>query len=296
MVPLDIMMPYYGRIDHFQEAVRSVLAQTSPGWRLTIVDDVYPDLSAGEWARSIDDDRVRYLRNSENLRPSRNYDKCVGLADSEFMVLMGCDDIMRPRYVEHVTALLDAHPDVDIVQPGVGVIDGDGTPSRPLADRVKDLYRFPGTGPRVYSGEPLARSLLRGNWTYFPSLTWRRTRLAEFGFRADLDVVQDLAMLMEITMAGGSLLLDDDPVFSYRRHATSVSAVTGFDGSKFAQERALFRDSAARCDALGWHRAAGAARRHVSSRLNALSELPRALRSGDSDSRRALARHVVGGP
>ena len=49
---LDIMMPFYGRIDHFKLAVQSVLDQTSPDWRLVIVDDVYPDLSAGEWARS----------------------------------------------------------------------------------------------------------------------------------------------------------------------------------------------------------------------------------------------------
>lgn len=290
----DIAMPFYGRIDHFQVAVRSVLAQEDGDWRLTIVDDVYPDLSAGEWAVSLGDPRIRYLRNEENLRPSRNYNKSVQLVDGEFLQLMGCDDVMDPGYVGRIRALIAAHPDVDVIQPGVRVIDENGEPSHPLADRVKALYRFGGHGPRVFGGERLARSLLRGNWTYFPSLVWRRSRLLD-GFRVDLDVVQDLAKLLEITFDDGTLLLDDEVVFAYRRHSTSVSAVTGPDGSKFAQERTLFREAADACEARGWSRAARAARWHLTSRLNAITELPAAHRAGNRDGVRALRRHAFGG-
>ena len=41
-------MPFYGSFDHFREAVLSVLGQSDPLWRLTIVDDVYPELAPGE--------------------------------------------------------------------------------------------------------------------------------------------------------------------------------------------------------------------------------------------------------
>ena len=145
------------------------------------------------------------------------------------------------------------------------------------------------------SGEELALGLLRGNWTYFPSLCWRVTELAAHGFRLDLDVVQDLAMLLDITMNGGSLVVDEDVVFSYRRHSGSVSAKTGPDGSKFAQERQLFRDADRAMRALGWNRAARAARVHLSSRLNALNEVPKAVRARSLDGGKALARHVFGG-
>src|SRR5690606_38550626 len=117
-----------------------------------------------------------------NLRPSRNYNKCIGIAESDFIVLMGCDDLMKPGYVARVLDLIDRHPDVDIIQPGVDVVDENGAPSRPLADRVKSVYRFRDDHEAVYRGEELARSLLRGNWTYFPSLVWRRERLTA-GFR-----------------------------------------------------------------------------------------------------------------
>jgi len=176
------MMPFYGRFDHFKAAVESVLAQTDPDWRLVIVDDVYPDLAPGEWAKSLGDPRVTYIRNEQNLRPSKNYRKCVSLMQTEFAVLMGCDDIMLPNYVRRVHELIEQFPDADIVQPGVQVIDGEGTVYRPLGDRVKALYRFRGTGARRYAGERLATSLLRGNWTYFPSLVWRVEQLKQHGY------------------------------------------------------------------------------------------------------------------
>jgi hypothetical protein len=289
------MMPFYGRFDHFRSAVDSVLAQTNADWRLAILDDVYPDPAPGEWAGQIDDPRVRYLRNNVNLRPSRNYNKAVGIATNEFVQIMGCDDIMLPNYVQRVHELVAEFPDADIVQPGVGTIDENGESSRPLADWVKALYRPGGSGPRQYRGEQLAVSLLRGNWTYFPSLVWRRERLLG-GFRTDLDVVQDLAMLFDIVATGGNLVLDDRVVFSYRRHGTSVSAVTGYDGSKFIQENTLFTEAASSSRALGWPKAARVARAHVSSRLNAASELPGAVRSRNRQGMSTLVRHVLGMP
>jgi len=286
-------MPFYGRFDHFVTAVESVLAQTDPDWRLVIIDDVYPDLAPGQWAAAIDDPRVTYLRNETNLRPSRNYNKAITLAQSEFTVIMGCDDVMLPGYVARVNELIRQFPDASIIQPGVSIIDENGAPSHPLPDRVKERYRFGGTGARQYSGETLATSLLRGNWTYFPSLVWRTSELAG-GFRTDLDVVQDLAKLLEITMRGGSLVLDDTVVFTYRRHSTSVSAVTGPDGSKFRQERTLFREVERASRERGWTKAARAAHNHLTSRLNALTELPGAILKGNAVGRSTLTRHILG--
>jgi glycosyltransferase involved in cell wall biosynthesis len=292
-VTLDIMMPFYGRFDHFREAVQSVLAQHDPDWRLVIVDDVYPDPAPGEWAAAIGDPRVHYRRNATNLGVGGNFRECVRLIEAERAVLMGCDDRMHPGYVGRMRELAAAHPDASIIQPGVDVIDSDGAVHRPLADRVKDLLRFSGNGPRAYRGEPLAASLLRGNWAYFPSIAWRTDELRRFGFRPGYEVVQDLDLMLEIVMAGGSLLLDDEVVFSYRRHAGSVSALTGPDGAKFAEERRLFDETAERMRALGWPKAARAARHHLTSRLNALSELPAALRAHDPAGRRALLRHAL---
>ena len=62
-----------------------------------------------------------------------------------------------------------AHPDVAYLQPGVRVIDDHGAEHRPLGDRIKAHYRPDVDSPREIGGEELTRSLLRGNWMYFPA-------------------------------------------------------------------------------------------------------------------------------
>lgn len=290
----DIMMPFYGRVDHFKAAVASVLAQSDPEWRLVVVDDVYPDLSAGQWLVGLGDPRITYVRNETNLRPSRNYRKCVELMTSEFSMLMGCDDVMLPGFLSRVKQLIAEHPDASVVQVGVQPIDATGRRHVPMSDRVKAWVRPRGPYPRVLQGEELASSLLRGNWSYFPSVVWRVSELRSPGFRTDLDVVQDLEMLLRITERGGVLVLDDEVQFQYRRHGQSYSAITGPDGSKFDQERAVFAEAARAMTSLGWHRAARIARIHLTSRLHALTELPASLKARNRQGMRALARHAFG--
>lgn len=286
-------MPFWGDPGHFREAVESVIAQDDSAWRLLVVDDVYPDTAPGEWVSSLGDSRISYVRNEANLGPSRNYDKAVGLVSGEFVVIMGCDDRMRPGYVRQVKQLIATHPDADIIQPGVQVINEHGEHSAPLPDRIKRALAPKTRGTLRLSGERAAVSLLHGNWTYFPSLVWRRTRIAG-GFRPDLNVVQDLAKILEIIFDGGSLVVDDEAVFEYRRHSASVSSRTAVDGSKYGQELRLFREIAIESDARGWRKAARAARLHWTSRLSALASVPSAIKAKHTQGRRALLRHAFG--
>jgi glycosyltransferase involved in cell wall biosynthesis len=289
------MLPFWGSFEHFREAVESVLAQTDPDWKLTVVDDVYPDLAPGEWLQGLGDPRIDYIRNEVNLGVSRNYVKCVGLMQGEYSMLFGCDDVMLPGYLARVKELLTRHPGAAVIQPGVEVIDGDGVVSEPLVDRVKNRSRLSGAGARVYSGEVLAHSLLRGNWTYFPALVWKVELLRTYGFNQKLDVVQDLIMLLDIIEGGGEFVLDDQVVFRYRRHQQSVSSATATDGSRFKQERELFDAEVKRFEAIGWRRAARAARWHTLSRLNALTRIPLAVRQGNGKGVKALLTHAAGG-
>lgn len=293
---LTIVMPFYGRPDHFKLAVESILAQTDPHWSLIVIDDQYPDRNPGVWVESLADSRITYIRNPQNLMPSRNFNKGVELTPTTFLTIVGCDDVMLPTYVERVRDLIQRYPEVDVIQPGVEVIDEDGRAYVPLADRIKRAVSFRVKRPTLFSGQPLATSLLRGNWTYFPSLVWRRDTVKAIGFRTDLNIVQDLSMLTSIAMNGGVLLVDNEVVFQYRRHSASLSAVTGPNGRKFREERAFFFETATKLRAQGWTRAARVASRHVMSRLHALSDLPNAFRARNAEGRSTLARHIFGRP
>jgi glycosyltransferase involved in cell wall biosynthesis len=294
---VDVMLPHYGRLDLVQATVRSVLAQDDPNWRLTVVDDTgeSADDALAEWCAGLADDRVRYHRNPRNLGINRNFQQCVDLVEHDLAVLIGNDDLMLPGYVGTVRRAHAAHPEVAIIQPGVEVVDAEGAPARSIVDLSKRWVYAPRVAePTVLAGQELAVSLLRGNWLYFPSICWRSEPLRRTGFREGLDVVQDLALVLDLVLDGESLLVEPTTCFRYRRHDASVSSAHAADGRRFAEERAFFLESADRMAARGWPRAARAARRHLSSRLNALTRLPTAARHGGLGGVRTLARHAFG--
>lgn len=291
---IDIMLPYYGSADHFRRAVRSVLEQEDQDWRLVIIDDANPDPEPGRWAAALEDPRIHYRRHERNLGINATFQECLDDSRAEWLTVFGCDDVMRPRYLARIRELVTAHPEARIVQPGTAVIDADGAPVRTLVDTAKALYRPRGRRPLLLDGDALAASITRGNWMVFPSLAWHGPTVRRLGFRPGYRVVQDLALALDVCRAGGALLLDDELVFDYRRHAASVSSSGAVDGSRFTEERRFFRELAVDFRQRGWRRAAGAARLHLSSRINAATRIPTAVLRRDLPGARSLLRHAVG--
>ncbi len=293
MSRFEILLPYYGDVALMQDAVRSVLAQDGDDWRLTVVDDGR-EPGVPEWFEQLADPRVRYLRNEHNLGVTGNFNRCVELAEYEYLVLMGCDDLMRPNYLQVVRAAADREPTAAMIQPGVQVIGTDGLPFDTLGDRTKrKLYAPKGPGRALLGGEELATSLLRGNWLYFPSICWRTESIKRFGFRTDLGVIQDLALVVDLLVAGETLATTPEVCFSYRRHAESESSAKAYTGHRFEEAKRFFVETADRLDRHGWPRAAKVSRLHLSSRLHALTLLPGAARKAGRPGVSAMLRHAT---
>ncbi|WP_075204312.1 glycosyltransferase family 2 protein [Haematomicrobium sanguinis] len=280
---IDIMMPFYGDVAYAKRAVDSVLAQTSSDFHLTILDDAYPDPAARELFSRIasQNESVTYHRHAENVGILANFQQALDHAQRDWIVIMGGDDVMKPNYVEKVLELA-AGTEASIIQPGVEVIDSEGNLAAPLGDRIKARLRtqaLKSSGTSVLSGENLATSLMSGNWLYFPSLAWRRTAMQGHRFREGFEIVQDLALTMDVVLGGGSLQVGNDVVFQYRRHGESVSSVQAADLRRYAEESNYFRTMATTFAERGWKRAARAARLHWTSRVALLSKLPAMVKS-----------------
>ena len=294
MVSVDILLPYYGDEELMHQAVLSVIGQDRQDWRLLVLDDAYPHADPGAWFTSLADPRIHYRRNVRNLGANRNFQKALDLAEAPVVVIMGADDVMLPSYLDEVLGLLDRYPQAAVVQPAVSIIDGEGRRVSTVADTVKGWTVPHGKQPVLLTGERTAASLLHAGWHYFPSLAWRLESIQDIGFQPEYDVVQDLALLMDVAAEGGSIVVSTGTsVFRYRRHSASDSSVRATDGRRFDEERQFFRNQAERFAARGWNRAAGAARMHWTSRLHALLLLLRSLPGTTRADVRTLGRHVL---
>jgi glycosyltransferase involved in cell wall biosynthesis len=290
---IDVLLPFYGDPALMRATVGSVLQQTRTDLRLVVVDDGYPDPSVQEWFAALDDPRVEYHRNEVNLGANRNYTRALELARSEHVVVMGADDLMLPGYLAVVEDALERFPAAAIVQCGVRVIDEHGTVVHPMVDRVKTWLTPRASEPIALSGQDAMVSILRGNWTYFPSLCWRLDRVREIGFRPEFHVVQDMGLVMDVLIGGGELVVAPDDAFRYRRHAGSDSAVKTLTGSRFDEEQRYFSTIAEELAARGLTRAARAARAHLTSRLHAAALVPQAARTRDLAAVPRLLRHAL---
>ncbi|WP_194924363.1 glycosyltransferase [Catenulispora pinisilvae] len=290
---IEFLVPYYGSPEYLHQTIASVRALEDTDWRLTIVEDAFPDGPAVEsTVLALGDDRIRYLRNEQNLGNNANTYRCIELARGDWFAMPGADDLVNPNYGRAVADLIRRHPNAAMVQPAVEVIDEDGQPHFPLPDKIKRLTR-PGHDEVVLKGDTGAASLLRSNWLYTPASCYRREHLQKVHYRADIDAAHDLAFIVDVLMAGGEIAVGTEVAFRYRRHGTSHSSAFARSGRRFEQERKYFEDIQIELAALGWKTAERAARRRLLSRLNALSQLPGAALARDGGAAKAMLRHGV---
>jgi glycosyltransferase involved in cell wall biosynthesis len=283
---IDVLFPYYGDVGMMKKAVNSILSQSYPNWRLLAFDDGYPSDEPERFFKSIIQkdtklngfQRIFYEKNAKNLGANGNYKKALGKATSKYYVMMGADDLMHKDFLQKFIDTLSKVGDVDIYQPTVDVIDENDNKYLPLSDRIKRSLQPKKSG--VYGGEHLAKSLMHGAWHYFPSMVWKTTSAKKVGFNKDYDVVQDVCMILDIVQNGGNLYFDKGAYsFSYRRHSQSDSSVKAVNGYRFDEELNFFRYKASQFKKLGWNGAKLAARLHITSRLNALLSIPKAIKN-----------------
>lgn len=271
---LDIALPFYGDVEFMKQTVQSILNQTDPNWRLVVVDDGYPDDTIPNWFANLNDQRIEYQRNEDNLGANGNFQKCLGLLSAEYCLVMGADDLLEPNFIERINKLIATHPGISMIHPGVKVIDEKNELISTRSDQVKKSIRESQSNSKVLSGEPLARSLMKGNWMYFPAIVWKTKTIQEIGFRPGFQVCQDLGLAMDLIMQGGEMALIDDEIFRYRRHQESDSSIKAFNGERFNDEKHFFKVMTKDLRRIGWKSAARAAKIHSTSRLHAASLIP----------------------
>jgi glycosyltransferase involved in cell wall biosynthesis len=280
LVKFDIVLPFFGDVAFLKEAVASVIAQTDSNWHLLVVDDGYPDENLPTWFAGLNDSRISYLRNDKNLGANGNFQKCLSLVTGEFCVVMGADDILETEFIEVVTNTFLKYPEAAIIHPGVKIVDEENNEISTRSDSIKFKIRNSLESDQILVGEDLATSLMKGNWMYFPAITWRTKIIQNIGFRPGFNVCQDLGLAIDVIMQGGKMVLVNDELFRYRRHMASDSSVKAVNGERFIDERNFFKVMNTDLKSLGWNKAARAAKLHSTSRLHAASLIPECIRRG----------------
>lgn len=113
---------------YLEEAISSIVGQTSPDWELVVVDDCSPE-PLKEIVDSFNDPRIRYVRNEKNLGGQnlvRQWNHCISFATGDYIVLAADDDLYRPTFCAECIRLANQYPEADLIHSSVEQIDEEG--------------------------------------------------------------------------------------------------------------------------------------------------------------------------
>jgi glycosyltransferase involved in cell wall biosynthesis len=102
---VSIVLPTYNRAQLLPFAIQSVLDQSYSNLELIIVDDNSPD-NTGEVVKSFDDARIRYVRNSPNLKLPRALNRGFSSAQGEYLTWTSDDNLYRPEAIARMVGRL----------------------------------------------------------------------------------------------------------------------------------------------------------------------------------------------
>lgn len=152
---VTVAMPVYNAGKYLRLAVLSIVRQTFTNWELLIIDDGSTD-NAVQNIMDINDARIRIIQDGDNRGLAARLNEAADLARGRYFARMDQDDVSYPERFARQIAVLQNHPELDLVATRAITIDEN--------DQAIGLF------PCAISHEEICARPWRG--FYFPHPTW----------------------------------------------------------------------------------------------------------------------------
>lgn len=169
-VKLTVALITFNRAgSYLREAIAAIRRQTYTDFEFLILDGGSTDETA-EVVLSVDDPRIRYVRNAVGTSMNFNNHAAHHIATGWRVIGTHDDDVMEPTMLAEQMALMDEHPEVKLVWTNVRRIDPQGREIDPGAHFSGEARIFP-------PGEFIESFLYERLWPW-PSTVMFERRLA----------------------------------------------------------------------------------------------------------------------
>jgi glycosyltransferase involved in cell wall biosynthesis len=236
MASVTVCLPTYNAGTYLDESLRSAVEQTHRDIEVLVVDNCSTDgTQEMVTAWESQDARIRYVRNSSNLGMVRNFNRCLELADGEYIKFLCADDLLAPACVERMLAAIQARPDAALVASARRLIGPDG-------ENIGEVRYV--SEPELRKGrQALSYCFHRRNIVGEPTAALFRKADARRGFDVSYLQAFDVEMWLRL-LESGDLLLLPEALCSIRLHPEQATKANLRSGQVVEDKRRLFREFA----------------------------------------------------
>ena len=211
MPKISVIIGAYNCSDTIEEAFDSILKQTYTDWQIVVCDDGSSDNTYEIIKKYKEKYPHKFIikKNEENMGLNYTLNKCLSVADSEYIARMDGDDVSLPTRFEKEAGFLDNHPEYSIVSTPMQYFDDSG------------VFKV-GKG----NGEPELKSMSRGTpFCHAPCMVRKEAYDAVNGYSVDdkLLRVEDWHLWIKMYALGYKGYVLDEPLYMMRddRNATN---------------------------------------------------------------------------
>jgi glycosyltransferase involved in cell wall biosynthesis len=219
---VSIVIPCWGCREYIAEAIESAIAQDYANFEVVVVEDHGGD-GTYELAKTYESERVRVVRNEQNLGQFGNKNRAIELARGDLIKILDGDDVLEPRAVRRLVE------EWQRAGAGVGIVFGQFTVIDSAGNVAAHPRRWGLTGR--LSGVAVLDHVtrMRSPGSMFGNvsahLVDRRVLAQVGGFPHDNAGPGDLETFMKLLTVTDVVFLDE-PIAKYRIHGSSMTGRT----------------------------------------------------------------------
>jgi glycosyltransferase involved in cell wall biosynthesis len=242
---VSVCIPTYNRASTIAHAIASAQAQDYRNIEILIFDNHSVD-ETEEIVRTLarTDERIRHIRQPENVGMTRNFSACIAAARGEFIKFLCDDDALAPDCVSKLKEAFGWSANVVLAVGARRLVDDKFRPLRVAATRRRS---------ELVDGDQMIREcFVSGNRIGEPTAVMFRRSDAGRGFDARYEQAVDLEMWCYL-LRKGRLAFRSEVLCSVRQHVGQASRANIRTGRVMEDKRLMFREMAPRFRAkLSW--------------------------------------------
>jgi glycosyltransferase involved in cell wall biosynthesis len=112
---IDVIIPAYNCTATLKQTLSSLVAQTDPNFKVTIVDDCSTQDITSIINKYVDDLNITYIRNEKNLGCGMSRQVGIDNSTESHFCFLDSDDVFMPYTVETFNSIIKANPNIEYI-------------------------------------------------------------------------------------------------------------------------------------------------------------------------------------